>query len=139
MNIIERILRRLPDNLTDEDCWISTYVQSSRNPYLSLCGEGNSGTVYLHRTVWEAHNAEPIPEGMYIRHTCDNPACCNPNHLVLGTPKDNVDDMFERGRNPERAVYDRDQMRELRNSGHTYKQIGEILNCNPTTVFYALK
>lgn len=39
-----------------------------------------------------------IPHGMLIRHKCDDPACCNINHLELGTPKDNVSDMIKRGR-----------------------------------------
>ena len=39
-----------------------------------------------------------IPEGMVVRHTCDNPACCNPNHLVLGTQQDNINDMDQRER-----------------------------------------
>ena len=138
MNIIERILRKLPDNVTDEDCWITTYAQSSRNPYPTVRGEDGSNTRYLHRTVWEAHNAEPIPEGMVLRHTCDNPACCNPNHLVLGTQQDNVDDMHARGRQG-KPRYDHNRMRELRDSGCTFKEIGEILGCNPVTVFYALK
>lgn len=37
-------------------------------------------------------------EGLVIRHTCDTPACCNINHLLVGTPKDNTDDMIKRGR-----------------------------------------
>jgi hypothetical protein len=39
-----------------------------------------------------------IPKGMVIRHKCDNPACCNIEHLEIGTPLDNVNDMIERGR-----------------------------------------
>lgn len=39
-----------------------------------------------------------IPENMVIRHTCDNPACINPEHLIIGTVQDNNQDMIERDR-----------------------------------------
>lgn len=37
-------------------------------------------------------------KGLVVRHTCDNPGCCNPDHLLLGTHADNVSDKYERGR-----------------------------------------
>jgi hypothetical protein len=42
--------------------------------------------------------AGPIPDGLLIRHRCDNPACCNPHHLVPGTPAQNSDDAVQRKR-----------------------------------------
>ena len=39
----------------------------------------------------------PIPKGQLIRHTCNNPPCCNPNHLVPGTYKDNAQDRIKTG------------------------------------------
>jgi hypothetical protein len=43
------------------------------------------------------------PTGQVVRHTCDNPGCVNPDHLKVGTPKDNAGDMVRRGRSPRGA------------------------------------
>lgn len=50
-----------------------------------------------HRVAWEIVNFE-IPKGMVICHVCDNPSCCNPHHLMLGTIKSNATDMVKKGR-----------------------------------------
>lgn len=61
----------------------------------------------LFRVLYQIKNGN-IPKGLVLRHTCDNPSCCNVAHLVLGTQKDNVQDMIERGRskskNPKPSV-----------------------------------
>lgn len=51
----------------------------------------------VHRVSYELYIG-PIPSSKLVRHTCDNPACFNPQHLVLGTDKDNVADAIQRGR-----------------------------------------
>lgn len=50
-----------------------------------------------HRASYTVTNGE-IPPGMVVRHTCDNPPCIEPTHLLIGTPADNERDKWERDR-----------------------------------------
>lgn len=50
-----------------------------------------------HRVAWQIENGE-IPDGLYVLHKCDNPPCCNPSHLFLGTGADNMADKVKKGR-----------------------------------------
>lgn len=60
-------------------------------------GRTGEGNIKTHRAAWEVTHG-PIPDGLSVLHSCDNPPCCNPSHLHLGTPADNVRDAVERGR-----------------------------------------
>lgn len=52
---------------------------------------------YAHRVAFSLIHG-PIPEGKWVCRRCDNPKCVNPNHLFLGTPQINHDDMKNKGR-----------------------------------------
>lgn len=54
-------------------------------------------TLVASRVAWFINNGV-IPDGLFSCHTCDNPPCCNPNHLFLGTFQDNAIDMSNKGR-----------------------------------------
>lgn len=67
----------------------------------SICNYGQfwfmGKMVRAHRFSWILHYSA-IPEGKYILHKCDNPGCVNPEHLYVGTAKDNYNDMMKKGR-----------------------------------------
>lgn len=84
----------------------------------------------------------PIVDGLWVLHSCDNPPCCNPKHLSLGTPLENARQAKERGRarhhvhtkpykvTPDMIV----KMREMRARGLSYKHIGPELGVSWATV-----
>lgn len=96
-----------------------------------------------HRVAYECFVGE-IPNGMLVCHTCDQPACVNPNHLFLGTAKENYDDMVEKGRKraamrdnrPSSNIKQKDiqSLIEMRKSGKTLKEISVLYGVSFQTV-----
>jgi hypothetical protein len=87
-------------NITDKDkCW--NWTASITNKGYGIIGweEKNRSA---HRLAWELTFGK-IPEGLCVCHHCDNPACCNPSHLFLGTHKDNMNDRDQKGRDANHA------------------------------------
>ena len=98
--LLDRFLRRIKAASTygmPGRCW-EWPGRRQQAGYGQLRAWGKSGSVVsVHRLAWEAANG-PIPKGLWVLHTCDNPPCCNPAHLYVGTAKDNSRDCTARGR-----------------------------------------
>ena len=84
--------------------------------------------IRAHRLAWILENNQEIPEGLCVCHKCDNPICCNPEHLFLATNQDNTKDRDNKGRN---AYGERNSGAKLNE-----KQILEILNIVKTNGNY---
>jgi hypothetical protein len=79
-------------------CWLYTGFRKW-DGYGWLARKLNGKMRYLtaHRYAWILTHGQPA-DGMHIMHQCDNPPCCNPAHLKLGTHQENMADMVAKGR-----------------------------------------
>lgn len=131
-------------DINDAGCWIW-------NACIHSTGYGRMGTSdgkveYGHRISWLIHKGA-IPKGLEVCHHCDIRACVNPEHLFLGTRKDNMMDASRKGRckmpkasyassdEHQVAKLTNDQVRLIRsNSGITNVEFSRMYNVNPSTI-----
>lgn len=130
----ERFMEMVSIGSNPGDCWVWTGNRPS-----GLYGHFsvNLKSVKAHRWMYEHING-PIPEGLVVRHKCDNPPCVKPSHLQVGTVADNVRDKFERGRGADRrgekhplaklCAADVLEIRRLADLGHTHHSLSLKFN-----------
>lgn len=125
------------------ECFSHSDKGGNNKDYIAVRAYGRSS--YLHRESYRTYNGE-IPKGMVIMHTCDNTKCCNPNHLKLGTHKDNVDDKVSKNRQLKGSDVGNSVLKEedvlkiidMCNRGIFEKDVAKIFNVNRVTI-HAIK
>ena len=93
----ERIWSKASNRSLPDACW-EWRGSRDKNGYGRVAV--NSKRFLVHRVTWELTYGK-IPDGLCVLHNCptgDNPSCCNPKHLFLGTKADNMKDMVNKGR-----------------------------------------
>ena len=82
----------------DNGCWLWAGSLNRPNGYGQICFEGKTrkathASIFLKTGDWPETSRK-----VYVCHTCDTPSCVNPDHLFVGTAKENADDMYKKGR-----------------------------------------
>lgn len=115
--------------------------------------ETKHGYYYAHRYALELKLGRPLQKSEQANHHCDNPPCCDPDHLFLGNNQLNIADMFRKGRNDPklhsnpgekngRAILTEPQVREirrLRQTGLSYTQIADQIGCKKYHVGFIIQ
>jgi len=89
-----------------DSCWMWTASKRYKG-YGAFIWKDKDGRIIqgrAHRFSWTIHKGD-IPEGIFVLHHCDQPACVNPEHLFLGTNQDNVNDKMKKGRHVKAETY----------------------------------
>ena len=138
--IEERFWEKIDRSGGHDACW---EFQGARHTFgYGKIGVAGGHPQDAHRLAWQFTHGD-IPEGMEVCHQCDNPPCCNPAHLFLGTRKENAHDAMRKGRT---TIGERNPMakltwesvaeiRERHAAGESRKSLAERFAVSPGTIW----
>lgn len=130
--------------ITDEGCW--EYIGGRTGSNYGAISLGKDFQIGAHIIAYEYFNDESVPKGIKICHTCDNPPCCNPEHLFAGTVQDNKDDEVAKERHVHGETHgcaklteeDVFEIRGLIGGGYSLAQVGRQYGVT-TQAIYLIK
>jgi hypothetical protein len=102
LNIIAKDFWAKVDIKNDNDCW-NWKLSKTEFGYGRV--RVNYSEYRAHRLALSINNKEDVPHEMCVCHRCDNPSCCNPTHLFIGSKLDNTHDMIGKGRNKNPPIH----------------------------------
>ena len=132
---LDQVIERHSIPEPNSGCWLWTAAVSGSGPYGRTTKDGK--TYPAHRLSYQIYRG-PVRSDQVVCHKCDNPYCVNPEHLFIGTQKDNVHDAIRKGRFPfRRRVLTPAQeatAKVLFYSGLTRTDIGRRLGVSTQTI-----
>lgn len=146
-NFEARFYARIDRSGGSDACWL--WVGGRDKNGYGKVRHYSVGDLLAHRVAFELHHGLPLrsPRDVIIRHSCDNPPCCNPAHLLDGTHADNSDDKVQRDRHTKgedvnTARLTEEQVmeaRELYRDGFSVKSLCERFKLSKSAMHYAIK
>jgi len=125
--------------ISKNNCWITDILCThDGRPRMWVDGK----LKFVSRLIFELYNTK-IPDGYFVCHNCDNPACVNPEHLFLGTLKDNSADMVKKDRQAKGSKHGFSKLNDeqvltikqlLNETKLTQKAIAELFNVSRQTI-----
>jgi len=118
---MEQRFWKFVDKKDINDCWVWLGVKDFHGygKFSLKCKKIGS-----HRVSYELSTKQKIPSGKVLMHTCDNPACVNPNHLVIGSYSENAIDMVRKNRSRICALNE-SQVLQIKNSNLSVKELSK--------------
>lgn len=133
-----RLWTKIDTSAGDDKCWPFLGAKTKRG-YGKVGEDGYTRLAHRLMFAW-AHR--PIDESVIVMHKCDNPSCCNPEHLSAGSLSDNTQDMISKGRHftpwrgeaaPQSKLTE-EQVREIRDSPLGYRRLARAYGVNRCTI-----
>lgn len=128
----------------DDACWVWTkHMDKDMYGLFHIHEKGKIIHLRAAAYSWQLYTGRPVPKNLLVCHSCDHPYCVNPQHLFLGTNKDNMEDMTNKNRqyrpkgklNVNAKLTD-DDIREIRKlkPTTTIKDLAKKFKVSPSTI-----
>lgn len=145
-SMLASLRRRFASKISQGDadkCWPWSAKATARYGYGRMTA-GRGRYLRAHQVAWALKHG-PIPEGAHVLHACDNPKCCNPAHLALGTHAENMADARSKGRaapppkhegeSHPGAKLTNDEVDEIRQGGSTIEGAAKRFGVSTKTIW----
>jgi hypothetical protein len=128
-----RFKQLMPDRFTDKCLrWPKSCNPVTGYGQMNIALAPPAKMVAAHRLSYEIYNG-PLEPGSVVLHTCDHRWCVNPNHLIQGTQKDNIGDMWSKGREAKRKLSKREAL-EIKASKERSAVLAERYGLHEATI-----